>query len=329
MSEYSSSGPRTKWAEKPYHSLDYYLKEQFGEKVYRLSLNAGLTCPNRDGTLDTRGCIFCSRGGSGDFATPLFPGQAQADYTTPEYRITCQIEAARQQLIQKRSCRKFIAYFQAFTNTYGPISYLRQIFFAAIRHPDVVVLSIATRPDCLSQEVLDLLDELNKIKPVWVELGLQTIHEKTSRLIRSGFTLSCFEDAVLRLKAIALPVIVHVILGLPGESKPQMLATVDYLAHLGIDGIKLQLLHILTDTDLYDYYLAHPFHLLELNEYCDLICDCIEHLPPEVIIHRLTGDGPKKLLAGPMWSTNKHHVLNQLHKTMAEKHSYQGKSFSQ
>lgn len=308
---------QTHWGDKPYYSLDYYLKEKFGEKVYRLSLNAGLTCPNRDGTLDTRGCIFCSRGGSGDFAAPVSES------------ITSQINAAKQLISNKSRCQKFIAYFQAYTNTYGPVDYLRKIFYEAIQHPDIVVLSIATRPDCLSEEILTLLSELNQIKPVWVELGLQTIHADTSRFIRSGFTLACFMDAVCHLKKLHIPVITHVILGLPGETKTQMLETVDFLSHLGIDGIKLQLLHILTDTDLYDYYKEHPFPLLSLEEYCQLLCCCIELLPPDMVIHRITGDGPKKLLAGPLWSSNKKLVLNQIHKTMKECDSYQGKHYKE
>lgn len=308
---------RTRWGGKPYYSLDYYLREQFGEKVYRLALNGGFTCPNRDGTLDTRGCIFCSREGSGDFAA------------SPSATVTQQIETAKAQLKEKRPCRKFIAYFQAFTNTYGPVEKLRRLFLEAIQHPDIVVLSIATRPDCLPDEVLLLLTELARIKPVWVELGLQTIHTNTSRFIRSGFSLSCFEEAHRKLRALNIPVIVHVILGLPGETRKEMLATVDYLAQLGIDGIKLQLLHLLTDTDLYVFYRVHPFPLLTQTEYCTLIMECIEHLPPQVVLHRITGDGPKKLLAGPLWSQNKRQVLNQIHKTMAEHDSYQGKFFKE
>lgn len=317
MAENSSSAPilRKFWGDKPYYSLDYYLKEQFGEKVYRLSLNGGCTCPNRDGTLGRGGCIFCSKEGSGDFSAP-----ASAS-------VTEQIESAKARVAGKRNCRKFIAYFQAYTNTYGAIEKLRAMFLEAIAHPDIVVLSIATRPDCLPEEVLALLDELNRIKPVWVELGLQTIHPATSRFIRSGFDLPCFEAAVLQLREIGIPAIAHVILGLPGESRAQMLETVDYLGKLKIDGVKLQLLHVLTDTDLYDYYLKHPFPLLEQEEYCDLIRECIEHLPPETVIHRITGDGPKKLLAGPLWSCNKRQVLNRIHSLMKECGSYQGKEF--
>lgn len=304
---------RTCWGDKPYYSLDYYLKQAFGEKVYRISLNAGCTCPNRDGTLGSRGCIFCSAHGSGDFATPQ------------KATVTAQIEAAKGQLIQKRGCRKFIAYFQAFTNTYGPPERLRRLYLEAISHPDIAVLSLATRPDCLPPKMLNLLEELSCIKPVWIELGLQTMHAKTHDFIRSGFSLDCFQDALWELKHRRVPVIVHVILGLPGETRDMMLQTVDYLAGLPIDGIKLQLLHVLTDTDLYRYYCRHPFPLLSLEEYCSLVTDCLEHLPQNVVIHRLTGDGPRHLLAGPMWSTRKRMVLNEIHRCLAQNGSFQGK----
>lgn len=304
-----------RWGGRPYYSLDAYLKETFGEKVYRLSLDAGLTCPNRDGILDTRGCIFCSQGGSGDFAA------------APAASISSQIATAKARIAKKTNCKKFIAYFQAYTNTYGPISYLRRIFMEAAECPDIVALSIATRPDCLPPAVLQLLTELSRKLPVWVELGLQTIHENSRSFIRSGFSLSCFTDARKRLKERGIPVIAHVILGLPGETREQMLATIDYLGCLDIEGVKLQLLHILTDTDLYSYYQKHPFPLLDCEEYCRLICDCIEHLPPETVIHRLTGDGPKKLLAAPLWSGSKKQVLNRLHQVMKERGTWQGKQF--
>lgn len=304
---------RTRWGDKPYYSLDYYLKQTFGEKIYRISLNAGCTCPNRDGTLGSRGCIFCSAQGSGDFAAPAAAS------------ITEQIETARLQLLKKRGCRKFIAYFQAFTNTYGPLERLKRLYLEAVSHPAVAALSIATRPDCLPPEMLQLLEELSRIKPLWIELGLQTIHPDTRTFIRSGFTLDCFQNAVLELKRREIPVIVHVILGLPGETRQMMLKTIDYLARLSVDGVKLQLLHILTDTDLYEYYCSHPFPLLSREEYCSLIMECLEHLPPDVVIHRLTGDGPKHLLAAPLWSSGKRTVLNEIHRCLAEHHSFQGK----
>lgn len=304
-----------KWNDKRYYSVDYYLKQTFGEKVYRLSLNGGMTCPNRDGTLGTRGCIFCSTAGSGDFAqNGLIP-------------ISEQIQAAKEQIRSKRNCRKFIAYFQAYTNTYAPVDYLRALFHEAIADSEVIILSIATRPDCLSDEILELLQELNHIKPVWVELGLQTIHPQTSCFIRSGFTLDCFHKAVQRLSQCHIPVIVHIILGLPGESRKQMLETVSHVGHLPIFGVKLQLLHILSDTDLGTLYQNQSFPLFSQDEYCEMIGDCLEILPETITIHRLTGDGPKNLLIAPLWSSAKRSVLNQIHKTLRERDTWQGKFY--
>lgn len=303
------------WGEKRYYSVDYYLKQAFGEKVYRLALNGGMTCPNRDGTLGSRGCIFCSAAGSGDFAQ---------DGCAP---IPEQLAAAKGQLRNKRNCRKFIAYFQAYTNTYAPVEKLRKLFMDAIKDPDVVILSIATRPDCLSEEVLKLLEGLNRIKPVWVELGLQTIHSDTSRFIRSGFTLECFHQAVLELHQRGIPSIVHVILGLPGESAAQMLETVSHVGRLPVFGIKLQLLHVLSGTDLGALYRERPFPLFTQEEYCEMVCRCLELLPPSITIHRLTGDGPKELLMAPLWSRAKRSVLNQIHQTLKEQDTWQGKYF--
>ncbi|MDO4454401.1 MAG: TIGR01212 family radical SAM protein [Eubacteriales bacterium] len=305
-----------RWGEKPYHSLDYELKKQFGEKVYKLALNGGMTCPNRDGKVGTRGCIFCSQGGSGDFAA------------SASLSISKQIDFEERLLLTKRPVKKYIAYFQAYTNTYGEPSYLRRIFTEAINRPEIAALSIATRPDCLSEEILDLLEELNHKKPVWVELGLQTIHEKTASFIRRGYPLSCFEEAVHNLHLRRLTVIVHVILGLPGETKKEMLDTVSYLNHQPIQGIKLQLLHILKQTDLADYYEAHPFHVLEMEEYVSLIADCLELLSPDITVHRLTGDGPKDLLIAPLWSTKKRSVLNAIHQELKKRHTWQGRNFS-
>ncbi len=303
------------WGEKRYYSVDYYLKQAFGEKVYRLALNGGMTCPNRDGTLGSRGCIFCSAAGSGDFAQ---------DGCAP---IPEQFAAAKGQLRNKRNCRKFIAYFQAYTNTYAPVEKLRKLFMDAIKDPDVVILSIATRPDCLSGEVLKLLEGLNRIKPVWVELGLQTVHSETSRFIRSGFTLECFHQAVFQLHQRGIPSIVHVILGLPGESGAQMLETVSHVGRLPVFGIKLQLLHVLSGTDLGTLYRERPFPLFTQEEYCEMVCRCLELLPPSITIHRLTGDGPKELLMAPLWSRAKRSVLNQIHQTLKEQDTWQGKYF--
>ena len=303
------------WGDKPYFSLDHYLKQTFGEKVYRLSLNGGMTCPNRDGTLDSRGCIFCSAGGSGDFAT------------APSLSVTEQITQAKERIRRKSNCRKFIAYFQAYTNTYAPVDYLRPLFLEAIRDPEVVALSIATRPDCLGDDVLQLLDEPNHIKPVWVELGLQTMHESSARFIRRGYPLSCFEQAVPALRSIGIEVITHVILGLPGESQEQMLETCRYLNTLDIQGIKLQLLHVLKRTDLGLLYEAKPFPVMTMEEYISLLIRCIEQLPPQLVIHRLTGDGPKDLLIAPLWSTRKRTVLNQIHAEFRRRGTWQGKYY--
>ncbi len=307
------------WNGRPYYSLDCYLKQKFGKKVYKLALDGGMTCPNRDGTLDNRGCIFCSAGGSGDFAEKKAGS------------IREQLEAAKQRVAGKIdiSTGSFIAYFQSYTNTYAPLSYLEPLFTETIRFPEICALSIGTRPDCLPDETIALLSRLNREKPVWVELGLQTIHEKTAELIRRGYELPVFEDAYRRLKAAGLTVIVHVILGLPGESRDDMLETIRYLSALHVDGIKLQLLHVLRGTDLYSLYEAGAFRTLEFSEYPELIASCIRLLPPETVIHRISGDGPKALLAAPLWSGNKRLVLNSIHKYLKEHHIYQGQSLTE
>ena len=310
---------RTNWNGKPYFSLDYYLKETFGTKVYKLALDGGMTCPNRDGTIGTGGCIFCSEGGSGDFA-------AKRDVS-----IRAQVDAAKQRVTSKISADgPFIAYFQSYTNTYAPLPYLENLFTEAISLPEICALSIGTRPDCLSDETIELLSRLNSEKPVWVELGLQTIHEKTAEFIRRGYKLSVFEDAFHRLKAAGLTVIVHVILGLPGESKEEILNTIRYLAALNhdgkrIDGIKLQLLHVLKGTDLNDIYLSGAFRTMELDEYLELVGDCIKLLPQDIVIHRISGDGPKSILTAPLWSGNKRLVLNSMTKYFKENEVWQGK----
>ena len=302
------------WNGKPYRSLDYMLRERFGEKVYKVTLNGGMSCPNRDGTLGTRGCIFCSEGGSGDFAADV------------SLSVTEQIESQIALLSGKRPIQKYIAYFQAYTNTYAPVEYLRKIFKEAMSHPGIVALSVGTRPDCLGEEVLDLLEELNRIKPVWIELGLQTIHEKTAQYIRRGYRLSCFDQAVENLRKRNIEVIVHTILGLPGESREEILETMRYLNKKDIQGIKLQLLHVLKGTDLAYDYLAGRFHVYEREAYLALLIECLENLDPEIVIHRITGDGPKDLLIAPLWASRKREVLNLLHHQMKEQNSYQGKS---
>lgn len=306
------------WNDKRYFSLDYYLKQTFGEKVYKIALDGGMTCPNRDGSLGERGCIFCSSGGSGDFAAPL-----SSSVTEQIDRAIEGIRSSKQKNQKSLICNKFIAYFQSYTNTYASVDYLETLFIEAISHPSVVALSIATRPDCLPPEVLDLLTRLNQIKPVWIELGLQTIHEKTAFFIRRGYPLSVFEDTVSRLHERNLTVIVHLILGLPFETDDDILASVRYIGELPIQGVKLQLLHVLKGTDLADH--LQEFKTLTLDEYTDLIIRCLEQLPPQIVIHRLTGDGPRKLLLAPLWSTQKKHVMNEINRRLAQKDSWQGK----
>lgn len=294
-----------------YNSFNTYLRKKYGCKVYKLSLNMGTTCPNRDGTKGTGGCIFC-HGGSGAF-TP----DAKID-------IEAQIELAKQRVIAKTNDNKFIAYFQAYTNTYAPIEFLRENFYKAINHNDIVALSIATRPDCLPSDVIELLSELNKIKPVTVELGLQTIHERTALLINREYELSEFDNAVKALKKERIEVVAHIILGLPFETNDDVLMTVEHLNKVKIDGIKLQLLHILKDTKLCEMYLNNEFKAMSVNEYIDLLCLCIENLSPEIVIHRITGDAPKSLLVAPEWSADKKKVLNTIKKELELRNIMQG-----
>ena len=323
------------FGDKRYYSLNEYCKQTFGDKVYRLSLHAGCSCPNRDGSLSVGGCTFCSEGGSGDFA---------ADYNLS---ITAQIAQAKTRIQKKTNCNKFIAYFQAYTNTYAPISHLRRVFTEALEQPEIVGLSIGTRSDCLSDEVLDLLEELSlqdwniyfdsdntsdklcpKKKPIWIELGLQTIHTSTHARLNTHTTVETFDKGVTRLHARNIPVITHVILGLPGETSDMMKKSVKHVASLPVSGIKLQLLHILKGTKLAFEYETEPFPLFDLEEYCDFVIDCLELLPPNIVVHRLTGDGPRKLLIAPLWSTDKKRVLNTIHKRMKERNTYQGKFYT-
>ena len=301
------------WGEKRFYSLDYYIKQTFGEKLYKISLDGGMTCPNRDGSLDNRGCIFCSAGGSGDFAS------------NRALSIKEQIAQGKSQISKKHSGNGYIAYFQAYTNTYAPISYLEKIYTEAISEPDVKVLSIATRPDCLSPAVLELLSRLNKKKPVWVELGFQTIHESSANFIRRGYSLDVFEKAVYDLKNAGISVIVHTILCLPNETTKHMLESISYLNGLPIDGIKLQLLHVLKETDLAKVYEDTPFYLPTLEEYLELLGTLISNLREDIVIHRLTGDGPKSLLIAPTWTGNKRLVLNSIQQYFKQADIWQGK----
>lgn len=301
---------------QPYfYTFDQYLKERFHEKVYKISLNGGMTCPNRDGTLGTRGCIFCSEGGSGDFAS------------SPDLSITEQINEGKKLLQNKTDCKKFIAYFQAFTNTYAPYDYLEKIFTEAISSDEIVALSIGTRPDCIPDKTLELLKKLNNQKPVIIELGLQTIHDKTAAFIRRGYPLSTFQDCVTRLADANIEIVVHLILGLPGETREMMLESIQYINTLPIKGVKLSMLHILKGTDLAQIYEENPFFTFDLESYTDLILLCIKNLRKDIVIHRLTGDGPKELLIAPRFSLNKRLVLNTIHQKCKLFHIYQGMEY--
>ncbi len=346
---------RDEWHQKPYYSLDAWCKNTLSHKCYRIALDAHMTCPNRDGTLDNRGCIFCSAGGSGDFAvdtagksieTQLAEGlERLRDKFTPETHFPD---------VHSHSAREacLIAYFQAYTNTYAPVAYLRRIYEEALSSPAVCGISVATRPDCLPQEVLRLLAELKKAYPdkfIWIELGLQTIHERTAAFLRRGYELPCFEKAFYELRAVEIPVIVHLILGLPGETREMTLESVQYLNRLLPFGVKLQLLHYLKGTDLGELYLESnrtandtielhtqvrtqmhaQVRALEKDEYLALLIDCIRHLSPEIVIHRLTGDGPRRILIAPTWSLNKKDVLNSLHRRMKALGAMQGDALSE
>ncbi|MFP4697445.1 MAG: TIGR01212 family radical SAM protein [Eubacteriales bacterium] len=299
----------------PYYSFNNYLKEMYNSKVYKISLNAGFTCPNRDGTLSDTGCIFCSKGGSGDFAS------------SEKLSISDQIEQGKKILSNKKTGKDFIAYFQAYTNTYAPIEKLKKVYYEAIIHPDIVGLSIATRPDCINDEVISLLNELNHHKKIWIELGLQTIHKETSNYIRRGYNLSVFEEVLESLNHLNIDVIVHLIIGLPKETRDMLLQTIDYIGMQKVQGVKMQLLHILEGTDLARLYKQNKVNVLSMDTYIDLLIDCIERLPPNIVIHRMTGDGPKKLLIAPKWSSNKKVVLNSIIKRFKERNTFQGKLY--
>ena len=295
-----------------YRSLNDYLKEKFGCKVYKLAISGGMSCPNRDGTLSDSGCIFCSAFGSGDFAEQKCSS------------IYEQIEKAKSRVSNKIKTNKYIAYFQDFTNTYAPVEYLEKIFTEAISHPDIVALSIATRPDCLPDDVLNLLEKLNKIKPVWVELGLQTIHPATAELINRQYDLSVFNKAVFSLKNRGIEVIVHMIIGLPFETEEMIYKTAEYIGKTRVDGIKIHLLHVLKGTKLAEMYDTGSFTLPTLEEYSNLLIGCLKRVPPEMVVHRLTGDGAKKDLIAPLWSADKKSVLNYINSEFKRQKLQQG-----
>lgn len=310
------------WHGKPYYSLDAYLKNTYGEKLYKIAIDAGFTCPNRDGTLGQEGCIFCSAGGSGDYAVKA------AEHLS----VREQLDAGISLMQRKKTGTRFIAYFQAYTNTYGPLPRLYALYREALDEPSVAGISIATRPDCVSVEIIAMLSGLQETYPdkfIWVELGLQTIHEPTAALIRRGYPLSVYDTCISMLHRAHIPVVTHVILGLPGELKEHMLSTIEHLNRQAVWGIKLQLLHVLQGTGLADLYAQGSYQPLTQESYTSLVIECLEHLSPNIVIHRLTGDGPRDLLLAPRWSLDKRCVLNTLHRTMKLQSAYQGRLYRQ
>lgn len=301
-----------------YYSLNEYIRQTYNTKMYKLSLSGGMTCPNRDGLIDNRGCIFCSAGGSGDFTGAAL---------SKDNNIDIQIDTAKALVSKKYSGSDYIAYFQSYTNTYADVNYLRRLFYDVVKRPEIRILSIATRPDCLSSDIIGLLAELNSIKPVWIELGLQTIHERTAKYIRRGYTLDVFEEAVLNLNRIGIRPIVHMIIGLPGENESMILETAKYLSHCNISGVKLQLLHVLKNTDLAQEYFNGSVDILSLTQYSEILGKIIKLLPPDCVIHRLTGDGPKNLLIAPLWSSNKKNVINTINRYLQENAIIQGSEY--
>lgn len=302
------------WDNKRYNNLNYFLRHKFGEKVFKISLDGGFTCPNRDGSISHKGCIFCSLRGSGDF-------------TMPNKDLSLQFEEAKGMMQKKWRSGKYIGYFQAYTNTYAPIDVLREKYYTILDKENVVGLAIATRPDCLPTDVLDLLEELNKETYLWVELGLQTIKEDTTKLINSGYTLEDYVNGVEELKKRNIDIVTHCILGLPGETKADMLETVEFVAKTNTQGIKLHLLHLMKDTPMVKLYEEGKLEFLGKDEYVDLVVDCIEKLPTDMVIHRLTGDGPRATLIEPRWSLNKWEVLNAIDDILKERDTWQGKKF--
>ena len=303
------------WGDKRYHSLNYFLREKFDSKVFKIALDAGFSCPNRDGTISSGGCLFCSERGSGDFAG------------NREFSITKQFEDIKDMMSKKWKSGKYIAYFQAYTNTYASIDVLREKYQEAVTQEGTVALAIATRPDCLDEAVLDLIEEYSHRVYTWVELGLQTSNDKSAKVINRGYELCRFEEALKGLNKRNIDVVVHTIFGLPGESKEDMLGTIDYVAHKDIKGIKMHLLHLLENTPMTQLYEQQKLKFLEEDEYVDMICTAITMLPPDMVIHRLTGDAPRELLVGPMWSLKKWEVLNAIDNRLKELDLYQGQNF--
>ena len=303
------------WNGKRYNSLNNFLREKVGEKVFKISLDGGFSCPNRDGTISKGGCLFCSERGSGDFAGDR------------DFSIEKQFIDIKDMMSKKWKSGKYIAYFQAYTNTYAPVDVLRDKYNEALQQEGVVALAIATRPDCLGEDVLDLLEEINKKFYVWVELGLQTSKDSTAKLINRGYKLEVFEDAIERLKKRNIDFVVHSILGLPEESKEDMLNTINYIAHSGAKGVKFHLLHLMKHTPMVKLYEQGRLKFLEQDEYIEIICEAIAMLPQDMVVHRLTGDSPRDLLIGPMWSLKKWEILNAIDKALEDNDIYQGKNY--
>lgn len=304
------------WGDKRYYSLNYFLREKFGTKVFKISLDGGFSCPNRDGTISKGGCIYCSERGSGDFA-----GDRQSSITKQFEDVLCVMN-------NKWKGGKYIAYFQAYTNTYAPIEILRQKYDEAIKHEGVVGLAIATRPDCLSNEVIELIHEYSEKIYTWVELGLQTVNENTSKIINRGYNNEIFEDAVERLRSKNIEVVAHVIFGLPGEDNCDMINTVKYLSLMNINGIKFHLLHLLKYTPMVELYEKGGLKFMTQDEYIEVICNSIAILPENIVIHRLTGDAPRNLLVGPMWSLKKWEILNEINSELNKRNIFQGVNFT-
>ena len=288
------------------YTTNAYIRDTFGEKLYKISLNAGTTCPNRDGKAGTGGCIFCSASGSGDFSEDAVMS------------IDEQIELAKKRISGKCKCDRYIAYFQSYTNTYGDVDALREKFLAAARRDDIAAVSIASRPDCFDPEVIDMIKDIIAVKPVWIELGLQTANDRTAQLINRCYDISVYDETMNRLRELGVHIIVHMIIGLPGETKEDMLDTVRYIVRSGANGIKLQLLHVLRGTVLEKMYEEGVFRALTFAEYADILCDCLKELPPDMVVHRFTGDGPKNILVAPLWSADKKRVINDLNRIISK-----------
>lgn len=303
------------WNGKRYHSLNCFLRNKFNEKIYKISLDGGFTCPNRDGKVGMGGCTFCSARGSGDYAGSRI------------LSIENQFEDRKKMMEKKWKEGKYIAYFQAYTNTYAPIDELRQKYEEALLQEDVVAISIATRPDCIDDDILDLLEEISKRTYLWVELGLQTVNDETGRNFNRGYDLKTFDESLKMLKERNIEVVVHTIFGLPGETNEDMLKTVDYVAHLGVQGIKFHLLHLMKGTKMVEQYESGELKLLGQEDYIDLICKAVAMIPSDMVVHRLTGDAPRESLIGPMWSLKKWEVLNAIDKALVDNDIWQGKNF--